>query len=500
MILAVPLLFLGALTFVEQDLCIVSHGSYGGSGGDGLFSRRWEYRHADIDGDGHVDLLLPAEVCFQRNGAFPPEARVLTPGAKEKASVDCFGGVLYLRYPDRLALCKWEDGAWQTIQEQRISWPKPAPEDSSEHADKGCGQDFARLERFLTDVDSDNVPEILLPGEYALHFYRCTGGVYAETARWDVFPPLKVRRGYTPALWPESRRSIAMPVRQRSFRYAVTGNRLMVVNSEFWWGSDRRFEVIHYRIEAAQGFAAIRETGSEETAGPFPDWISCPCRMNGETPLDYAGWTNTLSEASAFPLPLIDISVAMDGGKTRQTFRTQESEVDTPFTDFNEDGRLDLVTWSSDLYDGGLRETVNRFLNGSKATQEVRIYLQDAQGGFSKTPEVSRRFALDLGKPIARGGRYLGGWMCNVNGDFNGDGRHDAAVRVEPERIAVYLCEGAAFPTQPEGFATVEEKAWFGVDDVDGDGRSDIIVWWWERDKNTPRIQYRVYLTRESAP
>ena len=502
MMLAWPLLVLGGLVFVEQDLPIQDE--FGPSN-----SLTWLFRRADLDGDGSTDLVLPAQVCFQRNGAFPPDARAPTPGAKEHARLDCAGGVLFVRYEDRLEQIRWENGAWKTIHAQAIAWPKPIPEHNYYHLEKDQKEDGVWLERFLADLDGDGTPEIVLPGEDGLHVYRQSGQDYAEVARLDVFPPLRLARYARQSLWPPQAREIAFPARQAYCNYVIEGNRLTIVTAKSSSAKKERFTIKRYRIDPEKAFAAVPEAVPEETSEPFP-WSMHAFRLNDEDPMDYVESEWEYADTSAMPVPLSKTSATTDGGKTLHTIRTQHTQARNPFVDFNGDGRVDMITWSTNVYDGGIREMVNRYLSGREVEEEINIYFQDARADFSKTPDITRRFRIRLDKPPCMGsysyGRVMwGGRAFDIRGDFNGDGMRDIAVADRPGRLAVYLCEGNTIAREPAGFVTVPEGSYFEFDavDVDGDGRADILLRWWDNEDDQPYSHdphRRVYLTREGPP
>ncbi len=492
-----PLLCLGALTFLEQDLDLERLHRM-------TLSVDWNYRRADFNGDGQADLLLPAEVRFQQNGGFPPESRAVPPGAQDHAQADVFGSVLYVRHPNRLSLHRWENGAWQTIQEQAIVWPSPEPPGDDTQWDWNEYSARLALARFLADIDGDGVPEIALPGTDGLHIYHKGAAEYAEVSRLDVFPPLRVPWFLSARMWPPEARALEYPRRTRSFRYALEGNRLMVVYPDSSSSPQKtRFTVRYYSIDAAQDFAAVVDPAANEMSAELSGRPT-PFRMNPEAPLDYVLIDESMSRASALPISLTDTMASTDGGQTFQSLRSKERAVSGPCVDFNHDGRTDLATWSHDFFDAGLRESVNRVLSGTQLTEEVRIHYQDAQGGFSKTPDVTGRFEIRIDKPPVRGGHHMGSDACNVRGDFDADGRNDAAVMTQPGRIDIFPCRDAGFSATALGTVRVEGAGQmsFGVEDVDGDGRPDIIVQWWLENTQSPgrKVQRKVYLSRETAP
>jgi hypothetical protein len=71
--------------------------------------------------------------------------------------------------------------------------------------------------------------------------------------------------------------------------------------------------------------------------------------------------------------------------------------------------------------------------------------------------------------------RYEAGALVNVSGDFDGDGRHDMAVRDRADRVALWLARGWTFPNRPDVLVRIDPAADYAVADVNGDGCSDLV-------------------------
>ena len=61
-------------------------------------------------------------------------------------------------------------------------------------------------------------------------------------------------------------------------------------------------------------------------------------------------------------------------------------------------------------------------------------------------------------------------------GDFNGDGRCDLLVQDRPDSLSVYLSTGEAFAPEPAMILSQQDILAFGIADVNGDGRSDVVA------------------------
>jgi hypothetical protein len=496
MIAACPLLALAALVFVDQDIPGIDLGSADPLSGAVAINGR----HADLDRDGLNDLILPREILFQRNGAFPPEARIPLPGRDEHGRCDVWGDTLYLRFDDRLELLQWDNGAWRRVLVQPMAWPSDgtqAPADHSAYEDSRG----VRFERFLHDMDSDQQPEIVLPGEEGLHIYRRGESGYSEVKRLDVFPPPALARVPRQALWPAEVRRLMLPAREMTCRFSIEGTALTVVAQRDLPGMRSQYRVKRYTLDPRNQFTPVPGETREEDTVVSNDLR--PCRLNNDAVIDYAGGDWTWSEASVLPIPIFATRVSLDGGKTVRTVRTPSFRPPCSFEDFDGDGNLDMVTYATGLFDGGVRESVDRFLSAREVRHEIDVYLQDAQKRFASSPDVQARFTVTLDAPPFRNTpffqRYLAGEIFDVTGDINGDGRRDIVAQDRPARLAVYFNDGGSFAGRPDAVLNVQEDCQFSVADVDGDGRSDIVVYGYGFEKSAAR-RSRVYFAREGAP
>jgi hypothetical protein len=485
MIAVLPFLLAGALTFVEQDITDdISAG----------------YRQADLDRDGSMDLILPSAVYFQRNGGFSQGGRVSLPDLGDTQPVigqgfpicDVWADTLFMLSATTLYRVRWESGAWQVLHSQPLTWlqsPRLVPK----------GQNVV-LQRFLHDINGDGVPEIVLPGEDGLHIYSRNGQDYAEVNRLDVFPAFQVVSGRLPAqvLWPEANRKPAFPGREMECRCSFSGNRLIVIAEKGLKGSNVRYRVRHYELD--QGFALIPEKTHGDLTEPLPGSFR-PILRGKDGGIDYAGCERKHAEASAIPLPILEARVTSDGGKTFQGVRAVSCELIDGFADLDGDGDLDIAVCSSDIFEGGVRETVARALTALELTEEVRVYFQDPPGRFPKEPNIVFPFKLKLDAPLAMMGdlRFL--WnTCSLRGDFDGNKHFDLLLARSSDELAVHLFEGNSFSKTPNAVLAVGGEEEYEIADLDGDGRSDIILSSIDYLQETPTPHARVFLSREASP
>lgn len=479
--------------FVEMDVPGLRLGEP-----DPLSGRLWRnYRHADIDGDGNVDLVLPDRVVFQRQGIFRREDSAPIPHAEESPSADVWGPEIYLRRARELLVLRWRDDGWQEALRQEIAWPEKAREDAGEGLPETGSASGLQWERFLHDLNGDGRPEVVLAAEDGLHVFRLRPEGYRREGVADVFPPMELVP-VDVSLWPPPSRHVRMPRLSMGCRVVVDGAEVAVIEPKSTGYARIAYRTYRYTLDVAAGFAV--SAPRIESSESMPEFMR-PCRLNDDGALDYAGGAWSMSSGAVAPTPIYEVFVSTDGGVGIQRFRAPSFVPRCLFIDYDGDGRLDLVQEVSGLFEGGAREMVTRMLTATTIRHEVRIHRQTAEGAFPREPDLRARIALDLGEPPIQGGdmflRYQAGELIDLTGDFNGDGYRDLLVRDRPERLALHLGGARGFARTPTTTIPVRREWRFAVDDVDRDGRSDIVVHWSDAERPDGGERCRVLLTRE---
>lgn len=489
----------GALVFEEQDTADVTVAAPVRALGAGI-----DLRVADIDGDGAADIVVSRGVCFQQGGQFRADGFAPFPAMEERPLCDVWPrdrapARLFLQFREGLKVLEWREGQWAFVVEQALQWPgTPRTVSPFDDAEGAASVEFGR---FLHDLDGDSAPELVVPGETGLHIYVRDGAGYRDLEPLAVFPALAVAGVPPQRLWPEEARHVVFPVREMACRFVLEGDRLTVAAAEPLPGQNRRFRITEYRLDAASGYqpAATRETVTE----PLPVFMK-PRRLNPDGVLDFAGTDWTMSETLPVPAPVSQTCASTDGGKTVQTVRSNGFQTWQCFADIDNDGFADMITEATGLYDGGVREAAARFLTGRNIRHEVRIHLQRPGGTFPAQPDIRAPFTIHLDRPPVSGSRfllaYLWGELLDLSGDYDGDGRRDIALRDRVDRLAVYLNRGMGFSAKADASVPLKEDEGFVVLDLDGDGRSDLLLTSAPRAGEIGPAPSRVLLNREREP
>ncbi|MCL4691115.1 MAG: hypothetical protein KJ060_01180, partial [Candidatus Hydrogenedentes bacterium] len=76
----------------------------------------------------------------------------------------------------------------------------------------------------------------------------------------------------------------------------------------------------------------------------------------------------------------------------------------------------------------------------------------------------------------------------------------DVLVQERPTRLSVYLMTDSGLVGKPYATVDATEITDFGVCDLDGDGRSDVVVEVNDSSTDDESPRHVMYLTRDSAP
>ncbi|MCP4640720.1 MAG: VCBS repeat-containing protein [bacterium] len=490
---------LAATTFLEQDIPGVEVGRVNPWTG----RASGNFRPADLDGDGAADVVLPREVAFQRDGAYARANAIALPAddIHTESECDIWGNQIFLRSPGRLAILTFEAGEWRHILRQDITWPDDGQAGRVPDVRQSDETGGLRFVRFLHDLDGDGTPELVVASPAGLHVLDRAAEFYEEVARLDIFPPMEFSHAPSQKLWPPAAREPGLPARRLTCRYWIEDGAVGLIVRTGLSDGRIRFAITRYALSAEAPFG-LGEGSATTVTNPLPGFME-PCRLNEDGTMDFVGGRWDAGDALAFPAPVYETYVSTDGGAECRVFRSRAFRPLCSFVDFDGDGRLDLVTQRAGLFDGGPRETVSRFASQRRVEHEVAVRYQDAQAQFPDKPDVHARFTLRMDRPLVANTsmfkRYRSGDLVNLTGDFNGDGRRDALLQDRPGRLSLYLTTGEGIPARPSATLAIRDKWSFGVADIDGDARSDIVVRWADASGREDEPKSRVFLVRESG-
>ena len=499
MISALICVITGALVLVEKEMDAIVVGRPNPLTGQPSVN----YRHADFDQDGLADILLPDRVLLQRAGDFPAALSVPLPLPLEEPEYDVFDSKLYLRTGDRLEVHRLNGMTWERILGQTIAWPDLLPDEIEPLDEMDAENTHGTLGRYLHDLSGNGVPEIVVPAIEGLYVYTNQGLGYTGKHTIDVYPSPKVIFPERSLVWPAEARTITLPRSRLRFRLFLDGNSITVFSRSTGPGGLTRYHTSGWLLDSERGYQPRDGAPTVSVTAPIPAYLQ-PCRLNEDTTPDFAGVRSHISENSLVPERIQEVLLTTDGGKTLQSFRSKSFQTLCVFVDFDGDGDLDVVVESTGLYKGGLREFLTRSLSERTLPHTIAIHFQDAQGRFSKTPDLLKKLSIKLAQPPFRDGpsftEYQNGGLINITGDLNGDGRRDLVVRTHPGRLGIYLNEDLAFPKAPSRTLDIAPGARFGVADVDGDALSDIVVYSEASLESGTSRHTVVHFSRSTAP
>lgn len=437
-------------------------------------------RRADLDADGSIDLIFSHGVALQRNGGFPADAFVPFPTLTTEADIDQWGPHLYIREANGLRVLRQQGNAWDTVAEYEVVWPPSEGLDPTVWQ-RGTNENHANLHPFLHDVEDDGVPEVIALSARGIHVYRLTGGEYVCAGPYGVLPAMRLAMGTPQPVWPPSARHLSFPVQEMACRANFDRAAVSLLTQESMDDGRTRFTLTRYPHLLADAPGEAPGAGQVTVTQPLPAHLR-PCRLNGDAAIDYAGLRWDTSPPAPLPVPLLELWVTLDAGATIRRERMRLPQGYQPasvFTDVDHDGAVDLITENSGLFEGGPREAALRLQTQAAVGHELSVFRQTPQG-FSKTPLFTHRLRIQLSAPPGREPaalrRYQAGGLVNLAGDFDGDGHNDIAVRDRPDRIALYRWQDDHFSAAPDAIIPLTYDVPFVVDDLNGDGRSDIIT------------------------
>jgi hypothetical protein len=201
---------------------------------------------------------------------------------------------------------------------------------------------------------------------------------------------------------------------------------------------------------------------------------------------------------SAKVLVAIHLADAHGGipAEPQQVFRKKDWSPFLPTVDVDGDGFMDMVLGYINM---DTREGARKAITAQEVDLNLTFQFYRPGAGFPKDPDFQRsvrlhiysHFHWDLDR------RLYYEQFVSFNGDFNGDGKKDLLVRDHSDAISVYF-----FVSRENGFNSRTDLSfrcpgpieWWQVEDLNGDGLSDVIV------KVQKQDLFRIYTSQNKQP
>jgi hypothetical protein len=484
MMSALSIFLFGAITLAEQTL----KEPY-------LFT----FVRADFNQDGKPDLLFPDAVCFQRDGGFPKEGRVELPDIPESARTALPPGLFCDAWKDSLFYCtsrtlhefKWKDGAWNLFFEQKLEFEGVFPKDEElVSPDYITGVKLVNLSNFLNDANGDGVPEIITLAKDGIHFYARGEKGYSDAAVINILSKPEYD-------WSENQniRSLEANMSENTHwfpkKVALSTFQFEENVLNFIAPDEQKHSIITH-LELDSAFKPIPEKTTLTNAGR-----GCILQIHKNGHVDYIMSESRNLDNSILPISVYRYSILSSQGEEQMAVEAQAINSLSPFVDFNNDGRLDIAVETTELFLGGVKETVARVMSALKIKGEIDIYLQNEDGSGSKQPSIRFPFTRELDEPIGLSGYMPRLGIFSLEGDFNGDDAKDLAIFSAPNKLDIHLFNGSTFDKTPACAALVDLDI-LHVDDMDGDGKSDVFFCSYNGG-NQRSSESKLFLTREAT-
>ncbi len=458
---------LGGLMFQEQEIphfqgAYIS-GLYGGTG--------WFSRHADLNRDGQMDLLLPERIMLQRDKQYPVELHIPLPDLPDGAVLDVWDDRIYIKHNEGIRCIQWTEGTWLTVLDQTLDWQGRVPKNSVAMGTLPKPE----LGRFLHDINADNQPELIEVTESALWAYTLLDRQYELGLMAPIIPPTTLSPRTAIQLWPDVDRHFAYPVREMRANLVLEGDEAILIQRQKLPEQLMQYTVTRYALNIETGTA--KPSGEVWSTQAVPNTMSLR-HLNNDGILDLVGIQQELSSASALPAFIRTHSTSIDGGKSFHSVRARVFPGfigHTWFVDVNHDGRQDRIVESPQIFDQGPRETITSMLTRKKIGHSLSVYMQ-GETAFDANPAYSLKFTMDLSEPPIQSGplfnQYIRGYRVSLLGDFDGDGWNEVAVQAKENLLELFNLNSGELV----GSIPLKPNMRWTVGDVNADGLSDICV------------------------
>ena len=338
---------------------------------------------------------------------------------------------------------------------------------------------------FAQDIDGDAVSELVLPQTHTLCIYaKDSQGTYVLSKSLWISPDIELNTSENLVF------SFRLPSFQlKDFNADKTPDLLLLsqdrldvyIQHENHEGPRNPSSLIPPDLRYRMGARNIHPTALEPLAPTATILETCDLNRDGYVDVllskaSRAGFTANISQIQIYLNKNGRFDFLPDQILTVENFGSEHV-----IKDFNGDGLLDLALLTFRI---GFAQAAKFFIT-KKASNAYEFFLMRADNTYAKKPDGKIAFSRAV-----RIQDIFGSSLCqSFDGDFNGDGFHDFLMGTDTNTISI-------FPGHPGGF--FDSKTVFRISaplsnrilvkDFNGDGRSDMLLWYPENPNLSKQI------------